>query len=503
MQSDKPFYKPFIKEKNMKKALVFLLVLLTVLPCAIACKTGGDSENTKGTGDNTTDGSQAASTPAGTEDPFDDKVPEDLRFDGRTFTMTGPIPSGYVVFYQEEDSDDPVDSAVYKRNMILEDRFAIKIVGIELGQTDSHADAFSSYVSSGDDIIDVMGIGFYQSGLAMIINDYVLPWNDVKYINVDRDWWNKSATETLSILGNYYYLTGDINVGALRCTMPIFFNKTEAEEYKDVVGDLYQTVRDGKWTYELFLNYIKAYSHDNGDDVQDENDYYGLVQNGYTLMSHLYYADVVTAVVNDNGAELMLTDDKIVGIVDRARELLNNKYYSYVRDGDQEISDIFFSDRALFMNTDLSSAGNWRDKNTDFGILPLPKYDEAQENYTTYTDQWGLMLALPCTAQEPDRTGAVLEAMAALSKKLVTPAYYDVMLLGKLKRDDESEEMLDILYKNVVYDPGTIYAGDLNLLPMNACVRRDASLTTWYAQMSEALLNNITILYDHVRQSKG
>ena len=78
MQPDKSFYKPFIKEKNMKKALIFLLVLLTVLPCAIACKTGGDSENTKGTGDNTTGGSQATSTPAGTEDPFDDKVPEDL-----------------------------------------------------------------------------------------------------------------------------------------------------------------------------------------------------------------------------------------------------------------------------------------------------------------------------------------------------------------------------------------------------------------------------------------
>lgn len=488
----------------MKKALIFLLILLTVLPCAIACKTGGDPEDTKATdtvGFDTNGGTDTSDSV--TEDPYDDKVPDDLKFDGRTFTMAAPIPSGYVVFYQETDSDNPVDSAVYKRNKILEERFDIKIVGIELGTTDGHADAFSSYAQIDDDIIDVIGIGFYQSGLAMIINDYVLPWNDVKYINVDRDWWNKSATETLSVLGNYYYLTGDINVGALRCTMPIFFNKTEAEEYEDVVGDLYQTVRDGEWTYDLFLDYIKTYSHDNGDTVQDANDYYGLVQNGNTLMSHLYYADVVTAKVTDDGAELLLTDNKIIDIVDTARELLNDKYYTYLRDGDQEISDIFFSDRALFMNTDLSSAGNWRDKDTDFGILPFPKYDEAQENYTTYADQWGLMLALPCTATNTDRTGAILEAMAALSRKYVTPAYYDVMLLGKLKRDDESEEMLDILYKNVIYDPGTIYAGDLNLLPMNACVRRDASLATWYAQMSEALLSNITILYDHVRESKG
>lgn len=489
----------------MKKALIFLLILMTVLPCAIACKTGGDPEDTNGGTDTVgfdTNGGTDTSDSV-TEDPYDDKVPDDLKFDGRTFTMAAPIPSGYVVFYQETDSDDPVDSAVYKRNKILEERFDIKIVGIELGTTDGHADAFSSYAQIDDDIIDVIGIGFYQSGLAMIINDYVLPWNDVKYINVDRDWWNKSATETLSVLGNYYYLTGDINVGALRCTMSIFFNKTEAEEYEDVVGDLYQTVRDGEWTYDLFLDYIKTYSHDNGDTVQDANDYYGFVQNGNTLMSHLYYADVVTAKVTDDGAELLLTDNKIIDIVDTARELLNDKYYTYLRDGDQEISDIFFSDRVLFMNTDLSSAENWRDKDTDFGILPLPKYDEAQENYTTYADQWGLMLALPCTATNTDRTGAILEAMAALSRKYVTPAYYDVMLLGKLKRDDESEEMLDILYKNVIYDPGTIYAGDLNLLPMNACVRRDASLATWYAQMSEALLSNIKILYDHVRESKG
>lgn len=483
----------------MKKILIFCIVLMMILPLVFACreesgtpKESGSEKNDSGT--NTED--------VQTEDPYIDGVPDNLTFDGRDFVMTGPIPSGYYVFYQEEQSDEPVKGAIYKRNRILEDRFDITIKGMELGYTDSHAQEFAAYAQSEEDFIDVMGIGFYQSGLSLIMNDFVLPWNDVDYINLDKSWWNKSATETLSIVGNYYYLTGSINVGALKCTMPVFFNKNVAEELKSEIGNLYQTVLDGDWTYDLFVQYIKSYSHDNGDSVQDENDYYGLVQNGHTLMSHLYYADVVTAYVRDDGVELAITTDKIVNIVDKARALLNDQYQTYMKDGSVEIADIFFADRALFMQTDLSAAEHWRNENSDFGILPLPKYDESQENYTTYADQWGLMLALPCTASDTSRTGAILEAMAALSAKYVTPAYYDILLLNKLKRDEESEKMLDILYSNVIYDPGTIYAGDLNLLPVNACIKKNVGLTTWYAAFSEQLYLQISSVYEHINSTK-
>ena len=46
-----------------------------------------------------------------------------------------------------------------------------------------------------------------------------------------------------------YYAYGDIILSANRC---VFFNKTIAND--NDMPDHYQLVRDGKWTYDLFLS---------------------------------------------------------------------------------------------------------------------------------------------------------------------------------------------------------------------------------------------------------
>ena len=41
--------------------------------------------------------------------------------------------------------------------------------------------------------------------------------------------------------------------------------------------------------------------------------------------------------------------------------------------------------------------------------------------------------------------------------EIVRPAYYDINLTGKYMRDNDSEEMLDIIFKSVIYDIGRFY----------------------------------------------
>ena len=93
----------------------------------------------------------------------------------------------------------------------------------------------------------------------------------------------------------------------------------------------------------------------------------------------------------------------------------------------------------------------------DFGIIPFPKYDEAQENYRTVTAQTGNVIALPVTVTDPDRSALIVEAMAAESVETVRPAFYDVCLTGKYVRDDESSDMIEIILDNKVYDLGYIF----------------------------------------------
>jgi hypothetical protein len=94
---------------------------------------------------------------------------------------------------------------------------------------------------------------------------------------------------------------------------------------------------------------------------------------------------------------------------------------------------------------------------TDFGVIPIPKWDETQENYKTYVNNISSTMIIPLNCPDPERLSAILEMIAVTSRMYVTPAYYDVALSGKFTRDEESAEMLEIIRRHRVYDFGMTY----------------------------------------------
>ena len=100
---------------------------------------------------------------------------------------------------------------------------------------------------------------------------------------------------------------------------------------------------------------------------------------------------------------------------------------------------------------------SFRDAEIDIGMIPYPMWDENQDGYHTHVDAWNGMLCIPKTADNLERTGIIIEAMAAETYKYVIPAYYDVTLGTKLARDAETVEMMDIIFDGVVYDFGYIF----------------------------------------------
>ena len=97
----------------------------------------------------------------------------------------------------------------------------------------------------------------------------------------------------------------------------------------------------------------------------------------------------------------------------------------------------------------------------EFGVVPMPKYDEAQKEYRTLLhDQFTVFSILTTVSKEEgrlDEVGAVLEAMASVSYKTVRPAYYETTLRTKIAKDPQSAEMFDIIVNNVYIDAGIIY----------------------------------------------
>ena len=67
------------------------------------------------------------------------------------------------------------------------------------------------------------------------------------------------------------------------------------------------------------------------------------------------------------------------------------------------------------------------------------------------------MAAVPSTNTRPDFTGAVLDAMAYLSNKDVTPVFFDVTVSQKRLRNEDSIDMLQIIKKSGCIDIGLVY----------------------------------------------
>ena len=120
--------------------------------------------------------------------------------------------------------------------------------------------------------------------------------------------------------------------------------------------------------------------------------------------------------------------------------------------------EIFMDNRALFYYGELHSAEDMRATEYEFGIMPMPKYDEYQESYRhTINAGVAAVIVIPKTNMELDRTAYILDSLGAASKNILTPAYYDINLKGIISKDEESTVSLDIIISTMSYDIGFMY----------------------------------------------
>ncbi|MBQ8400422.1 MAG: hypothetical protein IJX14_00685, partial [Clostridia bacterium] len=139
---------------------------------------------------------------------------------------------------------------------------------------------------------------------------------------------------------------------------------------------------------------------------------------------------------------------------------LNNDASTYNVNHSTGVSDLgaltvemFQNDQALFFVELMYGVPEFREMESDFGLLPLPKATEAQSHYSTYLHPDNATSAVvPVVNTDLDKAGVILEDMAFYSSQYVRPAFYDIMLKSKFARDDDSARMLDIILSNSTID---------------------------------------------------
>ena len=141
---------------------------------------------------------------------------------------------------------------------------------------------------------------------------------------------------------------------------------------------------------------------------------------------------------------------------DTQSALLINRWPNYASPtGTKHDGRCLNGERALFVQELLYQLPGLTNNDFSVGIIPARKFDESQENYYSFVHiAHSSAIAVPITCDRLDMVGRILEDMAYKSDSLVRYAYYDVNMKGRRVQDEESYELLDVIYNNIRMDIG-------------------------------------------------
>ncbi len=407
-----------------------------------------------------------------------------------------------------------VDEKIFARNNRVQERYGIMLESYPVAGDWSSRDVFIAYltqsVAAGDDAYQL--VAMYQAyGAPLTVQEQFYDLREFEDdIDLDAPWWSASFNENCTVYDKLFFTTGDLSLTMWEGMYAVFFNKELARDYG--IDELYQLVYDDEWTLEAMIELTAGLYEDDGDDLESFEDVFGYVGQ-HSSRPYITACDLpICERTSDGGYRLVFMDedhiDKVTDVYDTLYELLYENDTAFDRawlpSGAKEY-EIFTEDRALFFLESLDMTVELRAAEMDFGILPYPKYDENQEKYLSSTDDGLSTFAIPLSAYEPEMCVLILDALAAESKTSVIPAYYDVVLQGRVAQDKESKEMLDIIREDLYFDFGFVYSfaikGDnTNYGPFaffgDSLAKRDESFSVAYEPLRRVHENALELLLE-------
>ncbi len=483
-----------MKHRNLKQVLLPSALLLALL---ISCGDGGNAADTSADTTSVSGGETEAVTEAGY--PAPDTT--GLDFGGEEFRFLTPEWGSFWNYFPDEMTGESYDDALYNRISNVQNELNVKIVNTWSIDANLHTDLMKS-VMAGDDAHDAAFTHMIYGIADMATSKALYNLDDLTKLNFDAPWWKKDMIDYFRIGTETYYAFGDIIISSPTC---MFINKGIAAEYD--MPDHYQLVRDGKWTYDLFLSEVKSVSVDvNGDGIMGPEDKTGFAGDMTEALSNIPSACGINLTkATDDGLELTFYSDKLVEIFNDTYDVLLNDNYSQGYFRHTESGQDFSDNLALFTITSPGAMPGLREIDMDFGVLPMPKYDEAQANYAGLA--WPCFVCVPNTIQRTDLVGATLEQFAYESQDVQT-AYMEDLIRGKSTRDEESLEMLDIIFDTQVIEIGANYLGfDQNFHKVFYCFyelmsKKNQNISSHYEKSKDAVQKVLDDLYDKIIENQ-
>ncbi|HAN20699.1 MAG TPA: hypothetical protein DCP51_03340 [Clostridiales bacterium] len=448
-----------------KKSIIFLLaVLLFLVSFLVSCDGNPSNKNTVSDSSNLINSGDAGF-------PYDDN------FDGQTIRIfcvnTARHVYGELQFVpNEEATTSSVSEAVKIRNDYIEEHYGLNI---EVTSAAYPSEEVKELITAGACDYDIV-VDSVDKMVTSVTDNYY--WSLDNIIDLDNPWWDQSSINSLTLNDKHYFVAGDALITDDDNIYLTLFNKkiyNENSELQNKYGNIYDLVRDGKFTYDVFLEMSKLVSH------TDQNGQWGFYAT-YGNLSHSYGSTIMVngagvalaEKMDDGSVKLNPGTENAVNVFDKVYEIMSDKTVTQRAEliigqgsatskyGFTELQAMFEAGRGLFYNTTSSSITRLKNSpailDFQFGVLPIPKFNEEQDKYYCSVNRYqSSVIGIPTTnIDNKEATAFLLEALGYFSDD-VTEAYFETTLKLQAIEDDEDAKMLDLIYNNRFYDIGAIY----------------------------------------------
>ncbi len=440
--------------KSLSRLLAFLMTLALLVPLA-AC-----GKETPATPAITSAADTETTLPAETELKPD--LPE-KDFNGRDFRVQSVTydPNSYTtIFAPEELTGEIVKDALYNRNLAVAQQFNVKFVATEDSYNNNYSRLREMALAEDDALEMIMVIN--RNAFSSSVDGYLTNVSLLKYLDLDKPWYSKDINDSMTIAGKLFFAYSDECLQMFESAAILMFNK---DMMTDLGLDLpYKLVDEGKWTWDTFHDYAAAGLRDvNGDGAYTADDCYGVISHtDFYFPSFWIGADTLSVAKDKDDIPYFNIpgNERWNAAMEYSVKLLKEDLVCLESAGKRTEAVQTFAERgSLFCLSTLGRMQITREMEDDMGILPLPKYDAAQEKYRSRViDGW--LHVVPASVTDPEYVGVIMEALAYESYKNVFPSYYDNFVSYKILRDRESIEMMDLIKNTRMMDMGDVQLFD-------------------------------------------
>ncbi|MBQ4108444.1 MAG: InlB B-repeat-containing protein [Clostridia bacterium] len=364
-----------------------------------------------------------------------------------------------------------VNSAVWSRQEAIKEIYGVTTVWHRSISNSSMQNELQTGLEAGAAKFHIATPRGYEAQ-SLIAADTVYDLANSKYIDLTKPYYNQSAVDSYSVYGHTFFVGGDFSYLDEYTSYVVFYNQALSEK-QQTFGNLYNMVRNGKWTISMLAKKSALVgADDNGEAGYQDTDTYGY---GTSSMTSFFQSSGIKQVSVDKSSgdpsqynyQITLNDPNVSELVTSLANIKSSTWARTSWDGGYgAMFTSFTGGRLLFYDEVVEKIFEFPEQSETFkvGILPKPMLNEDQGQYYTPFAAQATVMCIPKATLDREMSEYFFDVLSWTGQEHVMNAFYEEIKSrlyddGESSREDSYEMLTDYALSGIIYDLGYIATG--------------------------------------------